>query len=57
MANPFRLRERHTMKKFIAYSFGTIALYLVVVNGSNSGTLIKDSTAGGTNLVKAFQGR
>jgi hypothetical protein len=45
------------VKRIIAYSFGAIALYLVVANATGAGNLIKDTTAGGASLVSAFQGR
>ncbi len=45
------------MKKFITYSAGLIALYLIVYNGSNSGQLITKGANGATSLVRAFQGR
>ncbi len=45
------------MKKFLVIGGGLIALYILVANGTGSGTLIKDSTAGGTSVIKAFQGR
>lgn len=45
------------MKKFLVIGGGLIALYLVVANGTNSGTLIKDSTSGATSVIQAFQGR
>jgi hypothetical protein len=44
-------------RKIVLYSFGAIALYLVVVHASGAGTLISSSTTGGASLVKAFQGR
>jgi hypothetical protein len=45
------------MRKALVIGGGLIALYLVVVNYTGSGTVINDSTAGGVNVVKAFQGR
>ena len=45
------------MKKVLIYGGGLIALYLVTVRATGAGTLITDSTAGATNLVRAFQGR
>ena len=44
-------------RKVILYSFGAIALYLLVSHASGAGTLISDSTKGGASLVTAFQGR
>ncbi|HRC64975.1 MAG TPA: hypothetical protein PLB86_07270 [Dermatophilaceae bacterium] len=45
------------VRKLAGYGFGLIALYLVVVNGTNAGKLIKDGATGSSDLVKAFQGR
>lgn len=44
-------------RTLLKYSFGAIALYLVVARGTSSGNVITKATAGATNLVKAFQGR
>lgn len=44
-------------KRIIIYSAGLIALYLVVVNASGAGTLIKDTTSGGSSVISAFQGK
>jgi hypothetical protein len=41
----------------LKYGAGLIALYLVVFNGSKSGTVFKQGAAGSVSLVKAFQGR
>lgn len=45
------------MRQALKYSFLLIALYLGVAYSTGSGRLIKESTSGGTSLVKAFQGR
>lgn len=45
------------MRKALVIGGGLIALYLLVVNGTGSGTVIKDATSGGVNVIKAFQGR
>jgi len=45
------------VKKALLYGAVLIGVYLAVSYGTNSGTLITDSTTGATNLVKAFQGR
>lgn len=45
------------MKKALVIGGGLIALYILVVNGTNSGSLIKEATSGGTGVIKAFQGR
>ena len=44
-------------KRIVMYSFGAIALYLLVAHASGAGTLISDTTKGGSSLVTAFQGR
>jgi hypothetical protein len=46
-----------TGRKFVFYAFGAIALYLVVTHATGAGTLITDTTSGGSRLVSAFQGR
>lgn len=45
------------MRKALTIGGGLIALYLVIAYGTNSGTLINDSTSGATSVIKAFQGR
>jgi hypothetical protein len=45
------------MKTYGKYAAGLIALYLVVANGTKFGTAVRAGSAGGVNLVKAFQGR
>lgn len=45
------------MKKALMYGAVLIGIYLVVVNGTNSGTLLVDATNGSTSVIKAFQGR
>jgi len=45
------------MKKALVIGGALIAVYLVVVNATGSGTVIKDSTSGATSVIKAFQGR
>jgi hypothetical protein len=45
------------MKKVLVYSFGAIALYLVVYNYTGAGHVINEATKGGTSVIKAFQGR
>lgn len=45
------------MKQGLKYGAGLIALYLVVANGTKSGRAIRAGAAGGTSLIKAFQGR
>lgn len=44
-------------RKALTYGAGLIAIYLVVYNGSKSGTVFKQGAAGGVSLIKAFQGR
>jgi hypothetical protein len=45
------------MKKALVIGGGLIAVYLIVVNATGSGTVIKDSTSGATSVIQAFQGR
>lgn len=45
------------VRTFLKYSFGAIALYLLVNYASGSGTVMREGAAGGATLVKAFQGR
>jgi hypothetical protein len=42
-----------------ALKYGTIMIltYLVVAYATGSGTVIDKATAGGSNVIKAFQGR
>jgi hypothetical protein len=43
--------------KALKYSAVLIAIYLGVYYSTGSGRLIKESTAGASSLVRAFQGR
>lgn len=45
------------MKTYAKYGAGLIALYLVVANGTRFGTAVRAGAAGGTSIIKAFQGR
>lgn len=45
------------MKKLAVIGGGLIALYLLVYNGTNSGNVINAAASGGTNVIKALQGR
>ena len=45
------------MKKALVIGGTLIGIYLLVVYSSGSGTVINDSTAGATGIIKAFQGR
>lgn len=45
------------MKRALAWGGGLIALYLLVVHETGSGTLITDSANGVTSVITAFQGR
>ena len=45
------------MRKIIPYTFGAIALYLVVVWSSNSGHVISTSATGASTVIKSLQGR
>lgn len=44
-------------RQALKYSFAAIAIYLGVYYASGAGTLLNAGSAGGVNLVKAFQGR
>ncbi|HLY84813.1 MAG TPA: hypothetical protein VKQ71_17645 [Acidimicrobiales bacterium] len=44
-------------KTVLKYSALLIAGYLAVAYGTNWGTLIGQSSSGGVNVIKAFQGR
>jgi hypothetical protein len=45
------------VKQLAKYGTGLIALYLVVANGSNFGTVMTSGAAGGTQLIRGLQGR
>jgi hypothetical protein len=45
------------MNKALTYGATLIGLYLVVFYASGSGTVIKSGARGGTDIIKAFQGR
>lgn len=45
------------MRKAIGYTFGAIALYIVVANGTNFGKAISAGAAGAATDIKALQGR
>lgn len=45
------------MKRYLLYTSGLIALYLVVSNSGNAGGLIGAGTSGATGLITALQGR
>jgi hypothetical protein len=45
------------MRQGLKYSAVLIGLYLLVAYSTGSGRVIKESSAGASNLVKAFQGR
>lgn len=44
-------------KKFLGIAGGLIALYLIVAYSKGTKDLITSGTAGGANVIKAFQGR
>lgn len=44
-------------KKPLAIAGALIALYLIVAYSKGTNELLKSGSAGGTNVVKAFQGR
>jgi hypothetical protein len=45
------------VKKALVIGGTLIGIYLLVVYSTGSGTVINDGTAGGVNIIKAFQGR
>jgi hypothetical protein len=45
------------VKKALVYGAVLIGLYIVVVNGTNSGTVINDAVGGISTDVKTLQGR
>jgi hypothetical protein len=45
------------MKIALKYSAGLIAIYLLVFNATNSGTVLSDSSTAASGLVRAFQGQ
>ncbi len=45
------------MRKYFLYGAGLIALYLVVEHYTGFSSDTRATAAGGTSLVKAFQGR
>lgn len=44
-------------RKALTYGAGLIALYLIVYNGSKSGTVFKSGAAGSVSIIKSLQGR
>lgn len=44
-------------RKALSYTAGLIALYVVIFNGSKSGTVFKQGAAGGVSIIKSLQGR
>lgn len=44
-------------RKALGYVAGLIGLYLVVYNGSKSGTVFKSGAAGGVSIIRSLQGR
>ena len=44
-------------RKFLTYGAGLIALYLLVVNVTNSGNLITSAAGGASTVIASFQGR
>lgn len=44
-------------RKFIAYTGGLIALYIVAAHASNMGRLFTAGGQGGSQFVKTLQGR
>jgi hypothetical protein len=45
------------MRNALKYGAGLIALYLIVYNGSRSGTVFREGAKGVGGVVKSFQGR
>ena len=45
------------MRTALRYSAMLIGTYLVVAYATGSGTVIAAATKGGSNVIKAFQGR
>lgn len=45
------------MKNALKYGAVLIGLYVVVYNGSKSGSVLSQGANGGVKIVKAFQGR
>lgn len=45
------------MNKALKYSTILIAVYLAVAYASGTGRVLSTGTAGGANIIKAFQGR
>ena len=44
-------------RKFLAYGFGVIALYLVVEHYTGASKVEAGAATGGSSLIAAFQGR
>lgn len=44
-------------RQFLKYSFGAIALYIVVANGSNFGNAFTAGARGVSDVTKTLQGR
>ena len=45
------------MGKFVFYSAGLVAIYLLVANATNAGKLIASAGQAGSGYVKTLQGR
>lgn len=45
------------MKNSLKYGAALIAVYLIVYNGSKSGVVLSKGASGGSQIIKAFQGR
>jgi hypothetical protein len=45
------------MRKFLPYTAGLIALYLIAAHASGSGTVITSGASGVGNVIKTLQGR
>lgn len=45
------------MKQYLRYGTGLVALYIVIANGSNFGTVISKGAEGVATVTKTLQGR
>lgn len=45
------------MKNPLKYAAALIGVYLIVYNGSKSGTVLSKGAAGGSQIIKTLQGR
>lgn len=45
------------MRNALKYGAGLIALYVIVYNGTRSGTVLQSAAKGGDRIIKSLQGR